>query len=279
MPYPSDSALATLPTNLVQLASDTHLPYVINYSAGAERQLAKGLTLAATYRGTLGIDMFRSRDVNAPLPPFYAARPNPALGVVRQIESRGRQVGDALDLTLQGDAGRWFSGLAQYTFSHTNNDTGGILWFPANQYSMAGEYGRADFDQRHRFNLLGTINQDHWLNLGIAAKLYSGTPYTETSGNDTFNTGILNARPVGVNRNTLQTGSNAELDLRWNRDLSLKRKKVDKGPVFSMAVDAFNVTNRTNYTSYVGNAQSSFFGQPTAALPARRVQLTARIKF
>jgi hypothetical protein len=60
------------------------------------------MTLAATYRGTLGIDMFRSRDVNAPLPPSYTTFPNPALGVVRQIESRGRQVGNALDLTLQG---------------------------------------------------------------------------------------------------------------------------------------------------------------------------------
>jgi hypothetical protein len=279
MPYPANTNLDALPTNLVQQASDTHLPYIINFSAGAERQLAKSLTLAATYRGTLGIDMFRSRDVNAPLPSSYTTFPNPALGVVRQIESRGRQVGNALDLTLQGSAGRWFSGMAQYTFSHTNNDTGGILWFPANQYSMAGEYGRADFDQRHRFNLLGTINQDHWLNLGVAAKLYSGMPYTETSGNDTFNTGILNARPAGVNRNTLQTGGNAELDLRWNRDLMLQRKNKKTGPVFSMAVDAFNITNRTNYISYVGNLQSSFFGQPTAALPARRIQFTARIKF
>jgi hypothetical protein len=154
---------------------------------------------------------------------------NPALGIVRQIESRGRQVGNALDLTLQGD-------------------TSGIL-------------------------------QDHWLNLGIAAKLYSGMPYTETSGNDTYNTGMLNARPVGVNRNSLQTRGNAELDLRWSRELALQHRKTDKGPAFSMAVDAFNITNRTNYMAYVGNVQSSFYEQPTAALPARRLQFTARIKF
>lgn len=278
-PYLPDTNLATLPTNLVQLSSRAHLPYVNNFSAGAERQLVKGLTIAVTYRGTIGVDMFRSRDVNAPLPPFYGARPNPGLGVVRQIESEGRQIGNALDLTLQGNAGRWFSGLAQYTFSHTNNNTGGITWFPANQYSLAGEYGRADFDQRHRFNLLGTVNQDHWLNLGVAAKLYSGTPFTETSGNDTFNTGILNARPAGVNRNTLQTAGNIDLDLRWSRDFPLTHKSVDQTSLFSIAADAFNVTNRTNYTSYVGNVQSSFFGQPTAAAPGRKLQFSARIKF
>jgi hypothetical protein len=68
-PYPANTDLDTLPTNLVQQESDTHLPYFVNFSAGAERQLGKGLTLAATYRGTLGIDLFRSHDVNGPLPP------------------------------------------------------------------------------------------------------------------------------------------------------------------------------------------------------------------
>ena len=263
----------------MQLANGTRIPYVIHYSVGAERQLRKGLTVAATYRGTTGVALFRSRDVNAPLPPSYQLRPDLDLGVVRQIESESRQIGNALDLSLSSNASRWFSGLAQYTFSHTNNNTGGIAWFPANQYSLQGEYGRANFDQRHRFNLLGTINDDHWLNLGVGARLYSGTPYTETSGNDTFHTGILNARPPGVNRNTLESGGNLQFDLRWSHDLLSRRKTADKPFSFSLAVDAFNITNRTNYTSYVGNVQSSFFEQPTAALPARRLQFTGRIKF
>ena len=278
-PYAADTDLASLPTNLVIRANGGRIPYVTNYSAGVERQLAKGLTLAATYRGTTGVALFRSRDVNAPLPPFYQARPTLDLGVVRQIESEGRQRGNAIDLTLSSNGGRWFSGLAQYTFSHTNNNSGGIAWFPANQYSLAGEYGRADFDQRHRFNLLGTFNEDRWLNLGVAAKLYSGTPYTETSGDDTFGTGILNARPAGVNRNTLETAGALQFDLRWSHNVFPVHKGSDRMPSVSLAVDAFNITNRTNLTSYVGNVQSSFFEQPTAALPARRLQFTGRIKF
>jgi hypothetical protein len=278
-PYPPGTNLDGFPTNLVRLESGGRIPYVTNFSLGVERQITPGVTIAATYRGTVGIALFRSRDVNAPLPPAYATPPNSTFGIVRQIESEGRQIGNALDLTLNGNVSHWFSGLAQYTFSRTNNDTGGVAWFPANQYILAGEYSRADFDQHHRFNLLGTINEDHWLNLGIAAKLYSGMPYTETSGFDTFNTGMLNARPAGVARNTLQTAGNAEVDLRWSRDVALQRKKTDRTPIVSMAVDAFNITNRTNYTSYVGNVQSAFFAQPTAALPARRLQFTLRVKF
>src|SRR5579859_908537 len=278
-PYSPSTGPEQLPTNLVQLASNAHVPYTTNYSLGVEQQLTKGLTLAATYRGTLGIGLFRSRDVNAPLPPDYQQRPDLALGVVRQIESEGRQIGNALDLTLSGRASRWFSGIAQYTYSHTNNNTGGIAWFPANQYSQQGEYGRADFDQRHRVNILGTINEDHWLNLGIATRYYSGMPYTETSGSDTYNTGMLNARPAGVSRNTLESGRNTQLDLRWSHNLYPFQKRSDKAPTFSLAIDAFNITNTTNYTSYIGNEQSSFFGEPTAALPARRLQFTGRLKF
>ncbi len=278
-PYPSGTNLAVLPTNLVQPANGARIPYVTNYSVGVEQQLVKGLTVAATYRGTLGIALFRSRDANAPLPPVYTQRPDSSLGIVRQIESEGRQIGNALDLTLQGKAGRWFSGLAQYTFSHTNNNTGGIAWFPANQYSLEGEYSRADFDQRHRFNLLGTINENHWINLGLAAKLYSGTPYTETAGSDIFNTGMLNARPPGVNRNSLETAGNVQFDLRWSHDLWPYHKTSDKTPVFSLSVDAFNVANRTNYSSYIGNVKSAFFEQPTAAMPARRLQFGGKIKF
>jgi hypothetical protein len=279
IPYPASTDLSSFPTNVVRLQPGGRIPYTTNFSVGLERQLANGLTLTATYRGTVGVGLFRSRDINAPLPPLYAVRPNLSVGIMRQLESEGRQIGNALDLTVEGKAGRWFSGLAQYTFSHTNNDTGGITWFPANQYDLQGEYGRANFDQRYRFNLLGTFNEDHWLNLGVAVKLYSGTPYTETLGVDEFNTGILNARPAGVGRNTLQTAGNSELDLRWNRDIPLPYKRGDVKSAISFAVDVFNVTNTTNYASYVGNIRSSFFEQPTAALPARRLQLSARFKF
>lgn len=278
-PYLPGFDPAQLPTDLVQTADETHIPYVANYSATLERQLSAAMTLGVTYRGTLGVDLFRSRDVNAPLPPDYDTVPNPQLGVVRQIESEGRQLGNALDVTINGKASRWFSGMAQYTLSRTNNDTGGVAWFPANQYSLAGEYGRSDFDQRHRFNLLATVNADYWLNLGLAAHLYSGTPYTETSGDDTFHTGLLNARPAGVGRNTLETAGAEELDLRWSHELFSRRRDKDNKASFFLAIDAFNITNTANFTSYVGNLQSDLFEQPTAALPGRRLQFTGRIKF
>jgi TonB dependent receptor/Carboxypeptidase regulatory-like domain len=278
-PLPPGTFASDLPTNLVQLAPASHLPYSTHYSVGIEHQITSHSSVAATYRGVIGASLFRSRDVNAPLPPDYSIVPKPQFGVIREIEFEGRQLQNALDLTLQGKLGRLFSGVAQYTWSHTNNDTSGITWFPANQYDNTGEYSRADFDQHHRFNLLGVLNEGHWANLGLGVNLYSGTPYTETSGIDTYRTGLLNARPTGVERNSLQGGGYAELDARWSHDFFFSRSSKDSDPHLSLSIDAFNLPNHVNYASYVGNVQSAFFGTPTAALPARRFQMTVGFTF
>lgn len=271
-------SIANLPTDLVTTPEGVGIPILTYYSAGVDHQLAKGTSIAVTYRGNLGLNLFRSADINAPVGPAYLVQPNPALGVVRQVQTTGRQVSNALDVSFKGTLGPWFSGLAQYTLSRTNNNSGGIAWFPANPYDDTGEYARANFDQLQRFNLLGTIHEGHWLSLGLAANLYSGTPYTETLGVDKFNTGILNARPAGIGRNTLTSAGYANVDLRWSHDFPLTKAR-EKGAIATFAVDGFNALNRANYSSYVGNLLSSSFEQPTSALPARRIQFTARLKF
>ena len=56
-------------------------------------------------------------------------------------------------------------------------------------------------------------------------------------------------------------------------------KAKKEGPRVTFALDAFNVTNKVNYVTYIGNLSSPFFGQPVAAKPARRLQLSARFTF
>src|SRR5262249_12929769 len=160
----------------------------------------------------------------APLSPYYIARQNPAFGQIRQIESAGRGISNALEITLRGNVSR-FTGTAQYTLSKALNNTGGIAWFPADNYTLSGEWGRADFDQRRRLNLLGSVNPGKWLNLGVALTVSSGKPYSETTGLDTYGTGLANARPPGVPRNSLEGPGFAELDLRWAKDFYLTRAK------------------------------------------------------
>ncbi len=275
----------TLPTNLARFSTNVRSPYALQYSFGVERQLHNSLTLTAAYRGQAQVKSFRSRDANAPiLPPNPSLtanypRPNSSYGQIQQIESGGRTLTNALDLSFRGRAGRWFSGQAQYTFSRFEGNTAGINMFPQDQYHPNDEWGRSDQDRRQKFNLIGNINPDHWLSLGVTATQFSNSPYNETTGDDYFHTGLGNARPTGVGRNTLKGGSVASLDLLYNHDFKLGKAKGEEAKVLSAGASAFNVLNHTNYTSYIGTLSSSRFGQPTAALAGRQLQFSVGYRF
>src|SRR5438094_9710176 len=147
---------------------------MLQYSLSLGHQLAKSTSVSGTYTGTRGFDQFLSRDINAPLPPLYTARPDPTRGVIREIESTGKLVGNSVQFTLRGQVTRFVNTSAQYTLSQTKNNTAGITWMPANAYDLSREYARADFDQRHRFDLLGTLNTGSWITIGVSLALYAG---------------------------------------------------------------------------------------------------------
>lgn len=173
----------------------------------------------------------------------------------------------------------WFEGQVQYTLSRFDNNTGGLNWYPQDQYNPGAEYGRADLDRRQRFNMLGSIHPDHWLTLGIAAALYSGLPYTELAGTDIYQTGLGNARPDGVERNSLQGGGTASLDLLWDHDFHLNHATKESAKILNLVVSAFNVLNHANYTNYIGSIRSPLFGTLTTALAGRQMQFGARYQF
>jgi carboxypeptidase family protein/TonB-dependent receptor-like protein len=277
------------PTSVVRLEPGVRIPYTLQYSASIERQLGKATTLTVNYTGIRGVHLFRSRDINAPPPPFYLTRPDPSLGVLRQIESAGDLESHSLEIGLRGNVTRYFTGMLQYTLGRAYNNVGGtpagvnrqfgINVFPANNYDLSGEWARADFDQRQRFSMLGTVTPRKYFKLGVALSLYSGQPYNETTGRDDNRDGLANDRPFGVPRNSLQGPGYADLDLRWSRDFFIVPAKKDKGPTVTFGFDAFNVLNHVNYVSYIGDLGSPFFGKPIAAQPPRRLQASFRFRF
>ncbi len=287
----ASGAFSSIPSNIVREESNIRAPYTIQSSFGIERQISKKTTITATYRNSVQIKSFRSRDANAPiLPPDPSLtvdypRPNPAFGQIQQIESGGRQLLNAFDFSLRSQS-RWFSGQAQYTLSRIENNTGDITHFPQDQYNPNAEWGRANSDRLHAFNIIGDINPDHWLSLGINASVYSGTPYTETTGTDDFHTGLGNARPLGVGRNTLQARATANVDLQWEHEFNLTKAKDEDAKVISTGISAFNVLNHTNYSDYIGYINSmdpitqvSRFMQPSSAQPGRRLQFSIGYRF
>lgn len=284
-PIASGTDFSKIPTNIVRFAPNIRAPYAWQYSFAVEQKVSKHATLTAGYRGQVQAKSFRSRDANAPILPVNPIlsanypRPDPNFGQIQQIESGGRNLLNAFDLSFRGETGKWFAGQAQYTLSRFNSNTGGIGAFPQNQLNPNAEWGRDSSDRLQRFLLLGTIHPDHWLSLAVGGTLISGAPYTETTGNDDFHTGLGNARPVGIGRNTLEGGGVAGLDLLYSHDVLVGKGTGDKAKFFSFGLSAFNVLNRTNFQSYIGTLSSSRFGRPTTAGPGRQMQLSLGYRF
>ena len=278
--YPNPAAtLAAEPSSIVRFAPNAVIPSWLQYSVSVERELRKGSSASVTYTGTRAYDQFLSRDVNAPAPPSYLLRPDSTYGVVREIESGGKARGDSLQFTVKGQLAPRSNGSIQYTLSKVMNNTSGVNWMPPNSYDLSLEYARADSDQRHRFDFIGTFNSGSWANLGVALALYSGRPYSITTGHDDFNTGTANARPAGIARNSLEGPGYADVDLRWSHEIKLTPGVPKSGPSALVGIDAFNVLNHVNYSRYIGTLTSPFFGQAIAAQAARQIQLSVRVKF
>src|SRR5438309_444769 len=75
---------------------------------------------------------------------------------------------------------------------------------PADNYDLRGEFGRADYDRRHRLNSAGIVKLPHGWKLGTILTLSSGAPFNITTGTDDNHDTVANDRPPGVPRNAGQ---------------------------------------------------------------------------
>ena len=280
VPFPVTPAdLAGVPTSLVQLDPHVRIPYIVQYSFGIERQITSKSTFSATYVGTRGIDLFMSRDTNAPLAPDYLARPNPAFGQIRQMESEGYQKGNSLELNFRGKPSKYFAGQAQYTLGKSYNNTSGITYFPGNSNFSNLDWARSDNDRRHKFDLLGSFEPSSLFSLGVALQAYSGKPVNVITGLDSNGDGVFNDRPNGglAPRNSLHGPGLLNLDVNVAHDFHFKKEKKD-GPVLTAALNIFNILNHPNYVTFIGVAGPNL-GFPASAYPGRRFQLNLECKF
>ena len=277
-PFSGMGSLSTQPSSVVRLAADLRSPYTLQYSFGVEKELEKKTAFTANYVGLRGVKLFRSRDINAPFPPLYGQRPDPSIGILRQVESSASMSGHALNLGIQGKVTRFFDGMIQYTLARTYDDTAGTGSFPANNYDVSGEWSRANSDARHGVYIYGILNPGKLFKLGVVFSAYSGRPYSLITGRDDNRDGLASDRPPGIRRNSLEGSGSATLDVRWSKEFFFRRGK-NEGPSTSISLDAFNVFNRVNFGTPIGNLSSPFFGLPVSAASARQMQVCLQFKF
>ena len=225
-PFASAAAAASQPPSIVRLAPDVQIPQTRAVQRRARSSAAESADAVGDLHRRARLSHVPSRDVNAPPPPLYLTRPDPAYGAVRQVESTGRQATDSLQVTLRGKVTRWFNGQMQYTLSRADNDTNGIGSFPANDYDLSGEWARADFDRRHRFVTARPVTGVKVVDLGVGLTMNSAglTPRRSAA---TLTTTAAAARGRPASRATVSNaGDLASLDLRRRATSSSARART-----------------------------------------------------
>ena len=275
MPWDEDARLSITPPSVIRIAPGIRAPYRTQASLSIERQFSHHSNyVKLEYTTIRGVKLYRMRNVNAPLP-LTGIRPDPNFVNIDQYESSATSRTHGLTATYQGRVRRRFNLISQYTLSKTVNDTGGSL--PANNYDLRGERGRADFDQRHRFNLVGIFDLPFNSTFSCILNLSSGAPFDITTGYDDNLDTVANDRPPGVGRNTGNGSGRANVDTRLAKRFQLEGNK--RKLKMEVGIDAFNVFNHVNLKNFVGTLSSPLFGRANASHAARQLQASLRFYF
>lgn len=268
------------PVSLTHLEPGAKLPYQIQYGLSIERQLGDKATGIVSVYSARGIDEFRSVDINAPTPDSgYTVRPDPTYGIIRQMQPAGFFEGSGLDISYRGEFNKYFTGFGRYTWSHYESNTGGIGWFPQNQYAPNDEWASANFDRRQRLGMYAMINPKSVFNISTGIFANTGRPWTVLTGTDLYGDNLFNTRPAGVAPYTETLPSYVDLDLRWGHDFAFTPNKSDEAPRIGLSAGAFNILNHENPSSIDTVETSPTFSDVTAVNPPRRIQLGMRVEF
>jgi len=191
----SGGEMTVRPTSLRVLAPDLVAPYTFQSTVEVERQLPRGIFVNAGYSRVRGVHLFRSRNINAPLPGTLTP-PDPTRGPIFQIESTAYSLRHELRVGFRRQFGRTFTLFGTYVLSSTKNDSDGAFSTPVNQYDARSEWGRASFDSRHWFFAGGMITLPWGIRMAPLVSVRSSRPFNITTGQDNNLDTILNDRPA-----------------------------------------------------------------------------------
>jgi hypothetical protein len=300
-PFAGGSAVV-LPGGRVEVDPHLRMPYVQQFSIGAERTFRDAVTVQASYMRQDGRNQLRSIDLNAP--DAAGVRPEAGVGTVARIESTGRLESNRLYVSANYRMPQTRTMLGfNYILSDTKNHADSPLSLPADSRDPGAEWGPAALDVRHRFFAMFNFPMPKGIRGNVMSQAQSGLPFTITTGRDDNRDGVSNDRPAGAGRNSVRGAWRWDLNARVSRGFGFGGERQGDGPTIrsriggeggpmmmtmqrsnsrfwvEFYVQGYNLLNRTNYINFSGNLQSPFFAQATSAGPARRVEAGLQFAF
>lgn len=205
--YPSIPTFAALAGNAREqtiriVDASMRAPYVMQTAVSVERQFSNRVTTSITYMNSRGVRALRSRNINAPLPDTYVpgepssgSRLYPG-GNLYLYEATGFFRQNQVIINMNARVSAIFNAFGYYTWGKANSDTDGSGSFPASQFDLRSEYGRAGFDVRHRAFLGASITTPYGFMLSPFVVASSGPPFNIMTGRDLNGDSLFTDRPV-----------------------------------------------------------------------------------
>lgn len=307
-PFSGGGSSEILPPGKIQLSQKLKQPTLWKNLFFFEQKIFPKVNLNIFYERSRGWQEFRGRNINAPQG-IGLSRPDPRFGNVTQIESGARSDSQSLNIGLGWVNFPKFAVNFNYQLGQIINESDSPLILPVNNNDARAERGFASNDVRHQLSIFGVLKL--WKNFRFSgfSFIQSGTPYNITTGFDNNGDGIINDRPAGVRRNSGRGDwtFSANCRLSWSFGFgkansssnNSQRAKVVKfedgadtmpgsGPFSAdvktkyrveLYLQALNLLNRANFSTYSGVQTSPFFGQPISAFPARKIETGLRFNF
>lgn len=185
--YLQDQAIRKLQPTL-------HAPSTRQFAVSLEKQFPKNTTASLTFMHSRGIDMLRSRNINAP-DAITGVRPYAGPNVY-SYESNGQFRQEQVIVNINSRVSRRFNLFSYYTWSRAHSDTDGAQTFPSYTYDLTAEYSRAGFDVGHRAMIGGSMTTVWGVLFNPFVFMHSGEPFNIVVGRDLNGDSIFNDRPA-----------------------------------------------------------------------------------
>lgn len=158
-PFPRQFPVV-LPPSATTYQRDFRTAYAHQWNVNLQRQLGGSRLVEIAYVGARGEQLLRGRDINqaAPSPNSSNLRPVPQFADITLLESAAHSDYRSLQLSFTQRLAVGVSALAAYTWSSSHDDASGLFTstgdpnFPQDSRHPEAEWGRSNFDLRHRLS-------------------------------------------------------------------------------------------------------------------------------
>jgi hypothetical protein len=291
--YPDPGNAGVLTPTSKYLMGDFALQRNVRYSAGLDQALSPLIRVNVLYNWIHFQQQPRGENLN---PLVGGVRPDPnfanVIAVVTDSETRRHEfsVNGTIAIAAPGpDLQRarvnWRRMNIQTGFTFVDMQTNSNGPFvPPPTGTVEDEWGPGPADSPYRFNVVVTGTQLRNLTTVLTFIANAGQPYTESTGFDDNEDGIINDRRPGVSLRSLRGDGQFNMNMRLSYAFVLGGGQAGSPAQQSryrlnLFTNVTNLTNYRNYGGYSGVITSLFYRQPTLVQNPRRVDVGMNITF